>query len=154
MSLIQVLEKREKAFRLQMDGIQFWVMKRWYRMDGSLTPSGINSFESAKDKLKNKALRYESDRELIPIKIVWDNLKSVGIDLEFTYQHPQFSNTKKLRVFFPKSQVQKNCIPRWLFRRSVSERMRSFFKSPSNWVPAYGIDYPDKADFRRVYNLI
>lgn len=45
-----VVETRPKALKLNHDGVDFWVQKKWMRADGTLTPSGVKSFDEARTK--------------------------------------------------------------------------------------------------------
>lgn len=45
-----VVETRPKALKLNHDGVDFWVQKKWMRADGTLTASGVKSFEEARTK--------------------------------------------------------------------------------------------------------
>lgn len=45
-----VVETRPKALKLNHDNVDFWVQKKWMRADGTLTASGVKSFEEAKTK--------------------------------------------------------------------------------------------------------
>lgn len=46
----KVVETRPKALKLNHDDVDFWVQKKWMRADGTLTASGVKSFEEARAK--------------------------------------------------------------------------------------------------------
>lgn len=45
---MKTIRETQKALQLEIDGVQFWIQKRWLREDGTLTAKGTESFEKAK----------------------------------------------------------------------------------------------------------
>ena len=66
----KVRQETDKAYKLEKDGILFWVQKRWVDKNGNLTKSGIESFEEA---IKSKK-KFEEDSEYI----FSNNIKFLG----------------------------------------------------------------------------
>ena len=61
--MIEIIKKTPKACFLKKENVEFWVQKRWFNEEkNSLTPSGLKSFEEAKnnpvDKSRKKTLCY------------------------------------------------------------------------------------------------
>lgn len=44
---MRIIKETEKGLLLEKDCVQFWVQRRWFKTDGSLTPAGIKAYAIA-----------------------------------------------------------------------------------------------------------
>ena len=110
-----IKKETQKAFLLQKDGINFWILKGYFK-NGELTNKGKEIFEREK---RNKEQEEELEREGVKFEPSWESEKAYGVD---TYFEDYDGRLKPVRVFIPKSQIMENGnIPLWLFKKKIEE---------------------------------
>lgn len=121
----EIQKETPKAYLLKKDNKTFWVQKRWLREDGTLTPAGEKAFNEAptdEQKAKEKENR-KAKREFgvpLPAKPDWESDKAYGFDLTLDFYDTE--QTKRHRIFIPKSVIQKNGnIPTWILEKKIEE---------------------------------
>lgn len=51
---ITIVSSTEKALRIEVDGAETWIQRRWLRKDGTLTAKGLESVQRAKSGVKKR----------------------------------------------------------------------------------------------------
>ena len=65
MNNFQIIETREKSYKLQArNGVTFFIMKKWMRADGSLTPKGLEALASAD---AGEVVKYEAKPYILKV---------------------------------------------------------------------------------------
>ena len=64
---INIVSSTEKALRIEVDGHETWIQRRWMRDDGTLTPKGLESVQRAKSGVKKRPyvrVKYAEMRDI------------------------------------------------------------------------------------------
>lgn len=92
--ILSIQRRTKKALLMSLDGVTFWIQKRWLRANKTLTPKAIESFEKAK-----KTASGELKRE-----IRYNLVKLSDIDHE-TDRAVFVSDFNGNQMWVPKSQI-------------------------------------------------
>lgn len=114
MNQITIVRETKKAYLLSIDGIEFWVQKRWYNTEkGRLTPKGLESYEEA------KALQA-ADQQVFSkhLKVVRETEKAILFEGKF--------NIGVVEFWAPKRQVVEQEGVYGIKGRFLAEKMESF----------------------------
>lgn len=146
----KAIKETDKAYRLEKDGVQFWVPKKYVRADGSLTPGVHKAYDNAKEMKQFRDADKERIAKLeengVPFKPSWESDKAVGVDVEVDWY--DIEKDTKVRVFFPKSAINdKGNIPYWLVQKKLDE-MYDNLDSEKSRRGGYAIKIPG-LDFGR-----
>lgn len=130
MNQITIVRETKKAYLLSIDGIEFWVQKRWYNIEnGRLTPKGVESYEEAK-------ARQAADQPVFSkhLKVVKETEKAILFEGKF--------NIGVVEFWAPKHQVVEQDGVFGIKGRFLAEKMESFANVVVN---ATGCQETDKA---------
>jgi len=70
---INIVSSTEKALRIEVDGTETWIQRRWMRDDGTLTPKGLEAVQRAKSSIKKRPyvrVKYAEMRDISPKAVV------------------------------------------------------------------------------------
>ena len=70
---INIVSSTEKALRIEVDGTETWIQRRWMRDDGTLPPKGLESVHRAKSSIKKRPyvrVKYAEMRDISPKAVV------------------------------------------------------------------------------------
>ncbi len=70
---MRIVSSTEKALRIEVDGAETWIQRRWMRKDGTLTAKGLESVQRAKAGEKKRPyvrVKYAELRDISPKAVV------------------------------------------------------------------------------------
>ena len=128
---VRIVEKRDKAVLIDFgEDNPAWLplyCTTLNETDYTVTaPRNIllQKLEEKKGAIVKKSPRSQ-ERVTLP-KAVWENNKSIGIDI--IVSNLSGGNKVKKRLFFPKSQIQDGTAPRWMVEKKQSEAIKEVAK--------------------------
>lgn len=127
MKNLEIIKSTKKAHLIKIDGIEFWIQKRWLKADNTLTPAGLKSFENAKDFIK-----YNKKYSEVAIEDYSEKCVKVLVDLEYC----NLEKSRNVFFFAPKSMLGKSnskyiaSLPNWFIDKKLRET-EDFWKKPN-----------------------
>jgi len=117
----------DKATLVVAKGKRFWVQTKWIK-NNTVSQKVFDNALPVKSKEEVSA----DNKKMLPAKIVWENDKAVGYDIEVSWAS---SLRKRVRIFLPKSMSGGNTgdvytFPKWLLTKSLEQKMEG---QPSGW---------------------
>lgn len=76
-----IIFSTEKAHKIKIEGIEFWICKQWIKSDGSLNRAALRAYEEAKAldlASRKKAKRRSLPKEEIDIEVLIEDAISIG----------------------------------------------------------------------------
>ena len=112
---MEIVKETKKALMIEVEGLKFWIQRRWLRSDGSLTPAG----EKARQKALEAAAERAKGEKYYAVAIARETAKAVAVQVELD----AYTLERDMRrlVWFPKSVMRDNRVPAWLLHRKLDE---------------------------------
>ena len=110
----EILGETAKAWKLEKDGVSFWLPKSQIKKDGNFSKKGVEFFENA--KFENERKNGETD---ITSAIVSETEKAVKLKIEVEFCDIEIEKT--LNFFCPKSLIKNGKVANWFFFKKIEE---------------------------------
>jgi len=94
-----ILRETDKALKLDHNGIQFWVQRRWRKPDGTLTPAGKKAMAIAANEQRRHA-NFDASKTFTVIK---ETAKAVLLECEVIV--PNERQHVQARFWIPRSMI-------------------------------------------------
>lgn len=113
---VNIVNETEKAFRVELEGKQFWMPKGWVK-DGTI------SQKMADEKLAELAAAEQATPKRYRLRPIRTSEKAVMVRVQLTSLDGEIFHYGD--VWFPKSQMDEDgCVPHWLVRAKFTDLER------------------------------
>lgn len=112
-----ITKETPKSYKINKDGLDFWVQKKWVREDGTLTPAGEQNYKAVKqvgtyaDYRKNYKENIQKAKERLQkdgVKFTPSGETDKSVYVDIWYDAYDIEKNLKARIFIPKSLILPN----------------------------------------------
>ena len=105
-----IIAETKKALKIEVDGVQAWIQRRWLRADGTLTAAGEKALaEAAEPKVTGIVVSH----------VIRETEKAVCIEVEYDLTNIEKNVTRSMWI--PKSLISDDVIPVWFVNKKLDE---------------------------------
>jgi len=105
-----IIAETKKALKIEVDGVQTWIQRRWLRADGTLTAAGQKALaEAAAPQVTG----------IVVSNVIRETEKAICIEVE--YDLTSIEKIVKKNFWVPKSLVNDNVIPVWFVNQKLDD---------------------------------